>query len=220
MRQCCIDEDRIWTIWNWCLDEYLRNGRTLKFPPKTDPHNTYQWRYITAIAKKFEDWDFDDVTCKKFLEVAARYAREQKILYKGLSVLHQSNMLDTCYKLLQEEQKNNGRNIASLQSAHNWVMSRCNGSNPVDILLYRRREGALCNLTQWHKARRIPDHYMAISKVCCKALAELARHHPWEREMLPPQIDLHLLRRDMSHDVGTLKKIRKILGDQWRHSCL
>lgn len=218
MEKTCINDDRVWTIWNWCSDAYLRNGQRLKFPTNTNPANTYQWRYIKAIAQRFEEWQFDDDTCRKFIDLATKYAKDRGVLRKGLSVLHQSNILDVCYEMLRLEEESGTRSHNSLEMVHTWLQRRL-GDNPLRTLLERPHEEAMCNLTQWYNANRITDRYLAVSKICCKAMARLGRTHPEERTLLPKQTKLYLLRCEIARDIKTLKKARKILGTDWRELC-
>ena len=216
----CVDADRIWTVWNWCSDAYLRNGQRLKFPANTNPSNTYQWRYVKAIAIRFAEWQFDDDTCRKFISIAAKYAKDKGVLRKGLSVLHQSNMLDVCYEMLQRESDTDRQSTDSLEFTHKWLMRQFGEADPVKVLLLRPRTGALCNLTQWYKANRISDLYLAMSNSCCRALADLGRMNPEERNLLPKLTKLYSLRCGIARDTTVLKKVRKILDKEWRKLCL
>ena len=205
MATCCIDDERVWFVWNWCSDAYLRNGQRLKFPAKTNPVNTYQWRYVKAIAERFAEWQFDDDTCRKFIDLATKYAKDKGYLRKGLSILHQSNMLDICYGMLQREKDSNRQSTNSIELVHKWLVRQFKDNDPLDVLLQRPREGALCNLTQWYKAYRISDSYLAVSKSCCRALVRLADNFPDERELLPKYTKLYTLRRDVSRDITPLR---------------
>lgn len=215
----CVDDDRIWTVWNWCSDAYLHNGQRLKFPAKTNPSHTYQWRYVKAIAERFVKWQFDDDTCRKFINLATQYAKDKGVLRKGLSVLHQSNMLDICYEMLQRETDFDRQSMDSIESIHKWLARQFDGADPLTVLLRRPREGAMCNLTQWYRAHRISDLYLAVSKNCCQALVCLARDDPDERQLLPKSTKLYSLRCDVARDIATLKKSRRILGKEWRELC-
>jgi len=207
------------TVWNWCSDAYLLNGQRLKFPAKTKPQHTYQWRYIKAIAARFAEWQFDDDTCRKFIDLATKYAKDKGVLHKGLAVLHQSNMLDICYKMLQREKDSDKQSLGSLEFIHKWLMRQFGDVDHVGVLLQRPHAEAMCNLTQWYRAHRISELYLAVSKSCCRALARLAESHPDERQMLPKRTKLYLLRCDVAKDIATLKNARKILGDEWRELC-
>jgi len=216
----CVDDDRILTVWNWCSDAYLRNGQRLKFPKNTKPNLTYQWRYVKAIAERFAEWQFDDDTCRKFIDIATKYAKDKGVLRKGLSILHQSNMLDICHEMLRREANTGKQSVDAIEAAHKWLLRQFGDNDPISVLLQRPREGALCNLTQWYKAHRIPDLYLAVSKSCCKALARLGASHPDELHLLPKRTKLYSLRCDIGRDIAIFKKTRKILGKEWRELCL
>jgi hypothetical protein len=219
MATCCIDDDRVWVVWNWCSDAYLRNGQRLKFPAKTNPVNTYQWRYVKAIAERFAEWQFDDDTCRKFIDLATKYAKDKGHLRKGLSILHQSNMLDICYEMLQREKESNRQSTNSIELVHKWLTKQLGDSDPLKVLLQRPHEEALCNLTQWYKAHRISDLYLAVSKSCCRALVRLGNDFPDERKLFPKYTKLYTLRRDVSRDIAILRDSRRILGKDWRELC-
>ncbi len=71
-----MDSNRIKEVWLWCTEAYLRCGRKLSLPEGTDPAKTYQWRYVAAIAKKFEEWDLSDEAAQKFIGIAAQTAKQ------------------------------------------------------------------------------------------------------------------------------------------------
>jgi hypothetical protein len=219
METCCVNDDRIWAIWNWCSDAYLRNGQRLKLPANTDPTRTYQWRYVKSIAERFVEWEFDDDTCRKFIDIAVDYANKRGVIRKGLAVLHQSNMLDICYKMLLEEKNTVRQSQDSLDMVHKWFRMQIGNRNPIQVLLQRPQVGAMCNITQWYRARKISDQYLAISRSCCRALARLEKIDSVERSMLPKATKLYSLRSEMSKDLKTFKSARRLLGNDWRELC-
>lgn len=219
METCCVNDDRIWAVWNWCSDAYLRNGQRLSFPANTDPTRTYQWRYVKSITERFVEWEFDDDTCRKFIDIAVNYANQRGVLRKGLTVLHQSNMLDICYKMLQEEKDTTRQSQDSLETVHKWYRMQIGNRKPIEVLLQRPNIGAMCNLTQWYRARKLTDKYLAVSKSCSRALGRLAKVDPDERLMLPKATKLYSLRSDIIKDLDTLKLARRILGKDWRNLC-
>lgn len=185
-------------------------------PANTDPHKTYQWRYITAISSKFDEWGFDDQTAQKFIDFAVRYAKRLNILRKGLAVLHQNNMLDKCYKMLQDEVDGDHHIIESLKRSRDWIDRQANGTPLLDVLLSRPNEDAFCNLTMWYRSNRITDLYLALSKSCCQALATLDEI---ERSVFPSKAHLYVTRTELSRNVHVLKAARRILFDDWRELC-
>jgi len=219
MKACHVSADQIWKVWNWCSDSYLRHGIRLSFPKNTQPEKTYQWRYCRSLAEKFDEWDFDDETSVRFIDTAVKHAKKIGVLRKGLAVLHQGNMLDVVYSLLQEEATLYSQSIDSIQATKRWMDQQIGSNPPLEVLLHRERDGAFCNVTIWYQANKLSALYIALSKSCCKALAKLKKLELDEREMLPKVTDLYRLRYDFLRDVNNLKQARSTLGDDWRELC-
>lgn len=219
MKTCHVDADKILKVWDWCSDTYLRHGIKLSFPKHTEPSKTYQWRYCRSLAEKFEEWGFDDETSRRFIDTAVKHAKNIGVLRKGLSVLHQSNMLDVVYGLLQNEADHDDQSIESLIHIKKWFDLQINGRDPVQALLERQIEGGFCNIVTWYQASRLSPLFMSLSKSCCKALNRLKKQDEDERSLMPQVTDLYRLRSDFTHDVNCLKKARGIFGEDWRELC-
>jgi hypothetical protein len=214
-----ISEERIMTVWGWCSEVYLQHGFRLAFPAKTDPTKTYQWRYARSIASKFDEWEFDEGTAKKFISIAVLHCKQAGVIRKGLAALHQSNLLQICYDKLQEQADVNKQCVGSIEHIHAWLMDR-SGDDLLETLLYRRDPDEFCNLVKWVQASRISRLYLALSKTCGKALARLAKSHPEEREILPKTTMLYMLRVEFTEDASNITQTKRILGSDWRELCL
>ena len=212
-----VDSSRTWQIWQWCSDAYLRNGHRLTLPANTDPHKTYQWRYLTAISSKFDEWEFDDQTAEKFINLAVDYAKRLDLLRKGLAVLHQNNILTKCYEMLQDEVDSDQRAIDMLKRSREWVDKQRGEIPLIDIMLFRANEGGFCNLAVWYRNNKISDLYLALSRSCCRALATL---NGFESGVFPSKARLYMMRADLSKNVHVLKAARRILFDDWRELCI
>lgn len=215
-----MDDARVLNVWSWCSEAYLRAGRRLSLPAKTDPCKTYQWRYAQAIAKKFEEWDLSDEAAKKFIDIAVRTAKERGMLQKGLAVLHQTNMLALCYDKLQAESASNSQTLESLRHVRSWLDKKIGSGDAVEVLLRRADPEGFCNLTMWFQASRISPLYLALSRSCSKALARLNRDSQDERGLLPKVTELYLLREEFLKDQGNCSQAREIFEQDWREPCL
>lgn len=214
-----MNESRILDVWSWCSEAYLRQGRKLSLPAGTNPAKTYQWRYATAIARKFEEWNLTDDAAKKFIDIAVRTAKEQGVLNKGLAVLHQSNMMTTCYSKLSAESASNAQSVNSLLYVKQWLLKKAGDRDLLEVLLERKDFDGFCNLTMWFQASRISPLYLALSRICSKALARLNRDAPEERGLLPQVTRLYLMREEFLQDQGNLRKARDIFELDWRDTC-
>jgi hypothetical protein len=219
MRNHAIDNDRVMEIWSWCSEAYLRHGRKMTLPHGTDPAKTYQWRYTIAIARKFEEWDFDEETAKRFIDIAVRHSKQSGTLQKGLASLHQGNILDICYEILQKESDRNVQTIESIKHIHKWLHKKAVSRDLLQVLLHRDDPEGFTNLAMWFQATRVTALYMALSRTCGQAMAILNRDSPEERGLLPRQTELFLLRQEFLHDHSNLIMAREIFANDWRVPC-
>lgn len=214
MHQQSPTPERVQAVLGWCSQAYLRHGHALKFPERTDPKKTYNWRYLTAIAKKFDEWEFDDATAEKFVNIAVDYAAERKLASKGLAVLHQANLLAECYKRLKLAADDSNHYLAALEADVAWL--RRNDLCTVSKLLRRKNLDSYSALTDAYLRGKLSDITFALSKACYFASIELSKIDPVEHRMLPKYTDLYLLRKKFckEHDVVRAKEI---LGNDWRN---
>lgn len=221
MERSQLDSDRIEMIWSWCSDAYLQHGRRLSFPKGTDPTKTYQWRYVTAIAKKFAEWDFDEQTARRFLDIAVRHSKQTGTMQKGLAVFFQGNILDICYEKLQAESNSNSQTLDTLRHIRAWLQRKVGTRSLLDTLLDRDDPDGFCNLSVWVHASRISPLFLALSKSCAQALARLNLDYAEERGLLPKQTTLYILRDEfLRGDVENLTQAREIFANDWREPCL
>jgi len=215
-----MDDNRIRNILHWCSESYSQHGRKFSLPANTDPAKTYQWRYASAMAKKFEEWELNDEAARKFIDIAVQTSKENGTICKGLAVLHQSNMLSICYnKLLSESTKNN-QLLRSLICMKRWVRDQVKDNDPIATLLYREQFDGFCNLTLWYKATQLSELYLALSASCSKSLARLNLARPQERNLLPSAAELYIIRGRFLNDSGNARKAKEIFGTDWRKLCL
>jgi hypothetical protein len=209
-----LSDTRIRVIWDWCSDAYLQHGFKIKLPQANDIRKTYQWRFVKAIAEKFNEWNFDDDTAIRFIRIAVAQAKLRGVLKKGLAALHQTNMLNICYDILNNEKNENDNIIASLNMQKTWYDNHI-GNDPLATLLHRSGHGALPTLIIWYQASRISDHFIALSRPCYKALLRL-QGDVMESRMLPAPTSLYLLRNTFFSDTNNVCVSQSIFGDDWR----
>jgi len=187
----------------------------ISLPKGTDPTRTYQWRFLLAIAEKFDEWDFDDITAKKFISIAVGEAKRRGLLNKGLAALHQSNMLNICYQIMISQQKDNNIQIKSLESIKNWFDNIVGDNDPFKILMFRRSQ-SLPNIILWYQASKLSDLYLSLSKVCGRVISHI--NDPFERRLLPTTTSLYLLRSDFLSERNNLESAKQLFGSDWRKS--
>lgn len=215
-----IAEDQVQNVWDWCSEAYLRHGSRLTLPANTNPTKTYQWRYARAITNKFNEWNFDTDTSRKFIDIAAKRAKECGLLHKGLAILHQHNMLQICYEELQQEERHNHDNISLLRGMKQWVDSQIGDSDPLSIMLSRANNRSLCKLTIWYKATKLSPLYLSLSQSCRTALSRIQESFPDERRLMPSAPQLYVQRTEFLDEVENKRQAQLIFTTDWKEICL
>ena len=211
-----ITDDKILSLWYLCQSAFLQQGHKLNFPKNTAPQKTYQWRYLETLQKRFDIWQFDHTTQTKFIEVAAKYARDNRLIQKGLAIFFQNNIMLALYKQTQIEANRQISTIESIEQIHNWLHEQAKNQPLVDVLMKRQGLGSYTNIIRWYDSHRISDVYLSLSKSCLWALARLERINPTERAVVPKSIKLVMINKAFTSDVNTKIRARQILQDDWK----
>lgn len=214
-----VATEHIEQVWHWCRRAYLRHGINLSFPKNTDPTKTYQWRYLSALATRLEEWEFDDRLSVRFVDTVVGYAKRRGLLRKGLSIFQQSNLLRVCYEQLRIADANEQANIETVARTRRWLESQRKSLSLVSLLLQRDTIGAYPNIVKWFQAGMLTPLYLALSRSCGTALLKLERQNETERALLPPASTLLLLRTEFLNCPERKLEIRDVLKDDWRLPC-
>ena len=209
----------VWKVWNWCVEAYRRCGQTLKFPEATNPTKTYQWRYAARLAGQLEEWEFDDQTSIVLIRCAAEYAKEKRLLRKGLSAFFQSNILDICYDRIDSECEEVDCRLALLSRNYGFLSARADGKPFINVLLSRPAPDSYYKIVEWFERHRVSTIYMALSKSCTAALSRLSKLSPEQRGLLPGSAELFCLMGELTDDITFKRQAVQVLGDDWRILC-
>lgn len=212
-----ISDSEILEVWQLCSKAYLQHGVRIKFPEGTEPCKTYQWRFIKAITRKFKEWQFDVKTSEQFMDIAIAQAKQRNALNKGLSALHQPNMLELCYEILTKRNKQREKIVDSLNDMKIWFDSQIGDDKPIDVLLRRKNKRSLPNIIIWKQASKISDLFISLSRSCCKAVSTLQTDEV-EARMIPSPISLFLIRADFLNEQNNVRQTKSIFGKDWRGS--
>lgn len=181
-------------VWQWCFESYLRHNIKLKLPIAKDYTKTYQWRFVKAITDKFNDWDFNNDTCKRFIDIAVTHAKELGVLHKGLSILHQHNMMDICYKKLKSENERSDFILEKIIDTKRFLES-LKLSNYKLYMLKRNHNKALTNFTTLFMSRMIHTEFISLNRCSIDIVNCLDSIDPDERKLLPTDAALYLCRK-------------------------
>jgi len=212
-----VDSSKIWEIWDICQRVYLHHGRRITFPKETKPEETYQWRYLCSLSKKFDEWEFDNGMIEKFIDVAIRHVKSKNKLHKGLSALCQSNLPEICYKKLTEEQKHTEQWIDTLKNSRLWLAENIRHKNPVRVLLYENEPRFVPNIVMWYQSNKLCLLYIALSKTCSKAIKQLQSSNNPHCSMLPDTAEIFFARSDFLESQTNIDQAKKIFKSDWRN---
>ena len=205
--------------WKWCQEAFAKHGIKLTFPKNTNLQKTYQWRYITRLTHKIDEWGLDKSTARAFINFAVGYVKEKKLLHKGLSVFFQNNMMDICYSRMRKHSSNACSKIERFRETHKFITTRCNNHPVVGVLLSRESFDKMRNIVRWYKSGDIPTSYLATSIACTEALTRLAVVAPDERNLLPSESELYCLALEFVRDDDFRTQAKEILDSDWRMTC-
>ena len=202
--------------WKWCQEAFAQHGIKLTFPKNTNPQKTYQWRYVTRLAHKIDEWELDKPTARAFIYFAVCYIREKRLLHKGLSVFFQNNMMDVCFDRMQKHASSSSNRLMQLSTTREFIAARCRNRPTIAVLLSRESFDKMRNIVRWFKSGDITAPYLALSTACTEALAKLAVVAPDERNLLPSESELCCLAINLTKDGDFRQKAKDILDNDWR----
>ena len=125
-------------------------------------------------------------------------------------------MLNICYDILTSEKNANDSILSTLEPIKKWYDSQV-GSDPLRTLLQRNGYDTMSNIVTWYQAKRLTDHFIALSKTCIKAVMRL-QNDQVEARLLPTPVSLYLLRSEFLSDLGNVSASQAIFGNDWRGS--
>lgn len=155
-------------VFSYCQDIYKEYNFDLRFPKSRDIKKTYQYRYLLAICKKFSAWGLDVNEVKRFLRIAINNSFKHKTIKKGLSALHQKNLLEISYEQLISASVDKSQAAATADMVLVYLIKLCGVETP-DLFL-RRRDSIKSNMviTNLFQAGKISVEFMAVNDICRK----------------------------------------------------
>ncbi len=123
---------------------------------------------------------------------------------KGLAVLHQKNMLETCYRIVQQQEADNHLLIELLEQTHGWVSSMSSS------LSDKSSPDSPLNIVLWYQANKLPDLYLSLSQSCDDAMSLLSEE---DRSILPRTPVLRRIRKQFLSEISNERAAKRILKD-------
>jgi hypothetical protein len=206
-----ITDDPAWPTWVLCRSVLRSLNYSLRFPKNTDPRKTYQWRYVTTLASRFDEWGFDKPTAKVFLEIAAKKLGAANIRRNGLNCFFSNGLMEAVHKELEALECDQADDLEGIKRSHAFVTAK---KDSKQSLLGRNESGY--NLITWFMADRITASYLALSRSCSSALDAVRELDPLQADKLPTKAALFAKRRKALTDNEFVLAAKQIIGDDWK----
>lgn len=178
-------------VFCWCQDIYKEYNIDLKFPKARDIRKTYQYRYLSAICQKFSKWNLDDNDAKRFLRIAIGNSFKQKTLKKGLSALHQKNLLDISYEQLLNSSRNTRQAINTIDSVLQFLVRFCGNENIRCKLVKRDRPATNMVITNLYQAGKINIEFLVVNDLCREIVMDAISKNYQDVLFLPSMSDIY-----------------------------
>ena len=117
-----LTDDPAWPTWTLCKSVLKSHNYLLRFPKNTDPRKTYQWRYVTKLSERFEEWEFDRPTAKVFLEIAITKLGYANIRKNGLACLFRNGLLDIVHKELESREVDLQKIVDGIYNSNSFLI--------------------------------------------------------------------------------------------------
>jgi len=202
-----FDPEQVFTI---CQDIYKGFGIDLKFPKARDITKTYQYRYLTAICDKFILWDLDLNEVKRFLAIAIGNSFKHKTIKKGLSALHQKNLLQISYEQLISSNNTLSQIDQTSQSVYLFLKQFCDEKSAYTILSKRESPRSNMVLTNLFQAGKINIEFLAINNLCRRIAMDAISKDLQDAMFLPTLGKLYVVNRDLSANNANFTNFKTI----------
>ena len=192
-----IEPDMVFAI---CQNIYKEYGIDLRFPKARDVKKTYQYRYLVSICKKFSNWNFDDKEVNRFLRIAIGNSFRQKTINKGLSALHQKNLLDISYEQMISSMNDRRQVNNTFESIMNFLEKYCSGSVPLEVLKKRDNLKANMAITNLYQAGKINVEFLSVNDLCRQIVIEAIDRESQDALFLPSLGKIYRINKEISSD--------------------
>jgi hypothetical protein len=185
-------------VFTWCQDIYKEYNIDLRLPKARDVRNTYQYRYLTSICNKFKSWELSESDVKRFLRIAISNSHRQKTLKKGLSALHQKNLLQLSYEQLIISNDIHQQSNLTLDAVLSFLQKYCNNNDPHSVLRHRETVKSNMVITNLYQAGKINVEFLSVNDMCREIVMDAISNDLQDAMFLPNLGKIYKINRDIS----------------------
>lgn len=202
--------DQIEKIFHWYKAAMASVGRKAKFPKAKDVTKTYPWRQLESFAIKMNDLEFSDDDAKRIIITIVKYAKTERLLNRGFSLLAKQDLFEICYAQIKNELNVERQLIESIRKSALFLERQSHRNKKHSVLLDRKKPQAYANITCWFQAGKLSKAFIAMSKSCCSVLAKLDED---ERQQFPTNVEIIKIRHKCASRKPILQDLHIIMSD-------
>ena len=179
------------------------NEKSITFPQDTEFSKTYAYRHIQRFVKELQKSKINEEYIPDVISYIVKSAQRNKNLCRGLSIFNGVDVLDIYQNVLEQRISTSDKVLNEIKKTHSFFNSNR------QHLLDKERAGGFTNFTKWYKDNKISIYYIAVSKVCRRAMCKLDEE---ERAYFPKVVELLKLRLKILSDNEIQIALSEILG--------
>lgn len=197
-----VDEATVIAMYEWFIKSVASVGSRVSKPRCSDVRKTYQFRSVNKFVSDMNDAGIDTDQMQILIKEMVKYAKDKKILRRGISILNMPGVLKACLDRIKLKIESSDLLFNEIESASKLI----NGKP-----LHAPQElGGYSRLTCMINKQQIPIELVAISKLCMEAMQKMDRD---ERQMHLPDTELLRIRVRLLINKCNHDKFKKILGN-------
>lgn len=168
-------------------------GKRVSLPKTKDVTKTYMWRQLAKFSNTLEDLeiDVDSKFGSKVIKLIVKRAKANKQLNRGASILNVKDAVPQALDELESETDIEDKIVESIEEASLFLKRQRDKNDMLSCLLHRKRKRGYSNIVCWYENGELSKVFVALSKVCNKAISRLPED---ERLMLPSDEDIITVR--------------------------
>ena len=170
-----------------------RCGRRVSLPKAKDVTKTYMWRQLEQFSNTLDSLgiDVEGDFGSKIIKLIVKRAKDNKQLNRGVSILNTKKAIEQALDELESETNNEDKIVESIEDAFLFLKKQQDKNDALSCLLARKKKRGYSNIVCWYENGELSKVFVALSRVCNKAISELPED---ERLMLPSDEDIIIIR--------------------------
>lgn len=174
--------------------EMQKAGKGFKFAKAKDITETYHYRWFSSFLDRCYEKDLDVKLSIEVIKAVVGFAKQQKILHKGVSLISRQDVFDICFKKIKMDLDDTDKLISNIKSYYGNLKSIAD----MELHLCKKahRHG-LHNMIIMRDNGELPDYVTCLSKACMRSYLKINN-----KDEMPSLKEMVVLRMKMINKIG------------------